>query len=559
MRVKSWTGSIAAVAALTLALSACSGSPSDGGSSGPKEEVKVGASQINPHPVSDLKQGGSLRLALSQLPEQWNYYQTDGSLLDTATILRAVMPGAFRINAENEPVINEDYVTSAELSTEGDQKVTYKINEKAVWSDGTPITWKDFEGVWKANNGSNEEFLMGDPTGYQDVASVEKGETDQDVIVTFSTPFADWKKLFTFLYPAQFYATAADYNEGWLEKVPATAGPFQLTTDSINKTAQTVTLTPNPTWWGEKPLLDSVVFRALSGNADIDAYLNDELDAVLASSTTRFARVKDAPKNDIRVSPSSRYTHITFGSGSVLADADTRLGVQQAINRQALADTLFNGIPYDVKLLNNHMYVNTDEAYEDNAKGVVDYNPEAAAAALDKAGWKVEGDVRVKDGVKLAPRIVIPAATPVSQQLAELVQAQLAAVQAKVEIVSVPSETFFRDNIIPGNFDMTIFVWSSTGFLADSVSIYQTGENTQNYGKISTEKITDLLNQANAELDPKKLADLTNEADKLVWEEGHSLPIAQAPLVTAIRPEIANYGSFAGNYATDWTTVGWLK
>ena len=41
-----------------------------------------------------------------------------------------------------------------------------------------------------------------------------------------------------------------------------TAGPFGNA--QFDKSAQTVTVTPNPKWWGNKPLLDKIVFRAES-------------------------------------------------------------------------------------------------------------------------------------------------------------------------------------------------------------------------------------------------------------------------------------------------------
>ncbi|UCR89441.1 ABC transporter family substrate-binding protein [Mycetocola spongiae] len=537
-----------------LALSACAG----GAAPESKDEVEAGASQINPHPVEDLQPGGTLRAAIPQIPQQWNFYQVDGTLAVTSSILGATFPQVFRFNERNEPELDRNYVTDARLETGDTQRVTYRINERAAWSDGTPITWRDFEAVWRGNSGADPAYLSGNITGYSSISSVTAGADDREVVVTFSTPFADWKKLFVVLYPAQYYSSSADFNTGWLEKIPVSAGPFRLSIENISQTAQTVTLVPDPGWWGEKPVLDSVVLRSLEGNADIDAYLNNELDVVLTSSGTRFGRVKDAPSSEIRVASGSAFSHITFGSGGLLADTDTRRALQAAIDRRALAASIYSSLPYRVEPLNNHFYLNTDRGYTDNAPAG-EPDPQRAAEALDHAGWKVSGDARVKDGVTLAPRLVIPAATPTSQQLAELVQAQLAAVQVKVEIVTVPSEAFFRDNVTPGNFDLTIFSWASTGFLADSVSIYQAGDKTQNYGKISTEKITDLLTQANAELDPKKLADLTNQADRLVWEEGHSLPIAQTPRVVAIRPGIANYGAFAGNFGPDWTTVGWLK
>ena len=37
-------------------------------------------------------------------------------------------------------------------------------------------------------------------------------------------------------------------------------------------------MTPNPKWWGNKPLLDKIVFRAESATATNQAYVNGEID-----------------------------------------------------------------------------------------------------------------------------------------------------------------------------------------------------------------------------------------------------------------------------------------
>ena len=47
----------------------------------------------------------------------------------------------------------------------------------------------------------------------------------------------------------------------------------------VDRTAQRVTLTRNPTWWGTPPLLDSITFLALDDAARIPALQNNTIDA----------------------------------------------------------------------------------------------------------------------------------------------------------------------------------------------------------------------------------------------------------------------------------------
>ena len=51
----------------------------------------------------------------------------------------------FTVKPDNDLVVGEP----TSQTTNGKQVITYKINPKAVWTDGQPITAKDFEFTWQ--------------------------------------------------------------------------------------------------------------------------------------------------------------------------------------------------------------------------------------------------------------------------------------------------------------------------------------------------------------------------------------------------------------------------
>jgi len=71
--------------------------------------------------------------------------------------------------------------------------VTYTLSDVAVWSDGNPITWEDFECTRAASVNTPESIST---TGYDQITSITAGATDQEVVVNFDPPFAAWKTLF---------------------------------------------------------------------------------------------------------------------------------------------------------------------------------------------------------------------------------------------------------------------------------------------------------------------------------------------------------------------------
>ena len=79
------------------------------------------------------------------------------------------------------------------LQTEPEQVVTYKLNPKAVWNDGTPITSADLQYTWQQITTGEDIY---DTTGYDKIKSVETPDP-QTAVVTYSEPFASWKARIT--------------------------------------------------------------------------------------------------------------------------------------------------------------------------------------------------------------------------------------------------------------------------------------------------------------------------------------------------------------------------
>lgn len=556
MNYKKTSAFAAGLVAVALVLTGCSGGGSTSSTSDGKKTLSPSGDQ-NIQPASALKDGGTLRVPLSSFPPNWNFPELDGTLQDTYDVMKTMMLSPYTINAKGSPTLDKDLVTSVDVKDDP-LTITYNINPKAHWSDGTPITWKDFQANWKAENGSDPKYSISDPTGYNQMKSVEKGSSDTQAVVTYSTPFADWKSMFTYLYPASVIGTADGFNTGYADKIPVTSGPFKL--KKLDKTAQTVTVERDDTWWGDKPKLDTVTFRALDGDADVDAYLNNELDVVSASTSDRYDRVKKAKNTTLRAAPSANFFHIDMSSSGILKDKQLRLAVQSAIDRKSVAGVIYGTLPYTVSLLNNHIFLSTDAGYKNEAGKYATASASRAKKLLDDDGWKTgSGSVREKGGKKLTMAVTIPSGVATSAQVAQVVQSQLADVGIKLTINTVPVDTFFSDYITPGKYDLTMFSWGGTGYHAAGVSIYTSAAQGQNYGRVSDSAIDKLLNNAITEPDASKSDADYNSADAKIWQLGHSLPITQQPRVIASSPKLANYGARPGATDLDWTKVGFEK
>lgn len=550
---------LALVLALVLTLASCGGAGNSNGpgSAGPR----IGSNDIGAAAPETLRDGGTFRWTLNAFPANFNYNQFDGPDGDNQDVIGALLPSVFLAKADGTVRLDENYLKSAELTSKDPQTVTYTLRDEAAWTDGTPITWQDFRAQWQALNGRDNAFHIASDTGYSDIASVERGSSDKQAVVTFATIFSDWQTLFSPLYPAATNTNPEVFNTGWTQGFPVTAGPFKV--EQIDRTANTITVVRDAKWWGPKPRLDRIIYRVIPIEAQFDAIANNETDLVdIGPNLNFYTRAQSTAGVQVRKAPAPNLRHITFNGrdGSILADQQLRIAIQKGINRQAIAQAQIGRIVPDPTPLGNHIFVQGQRGYQDNSQ-IVSYDPAAASRMLDDMGWTREGEgIRRKDGRELVIRDVIPTQTPVSEQEARQVQQFLAEIGVRVEITPVPLDDFFEKHINPGNFDITHFSWLGTTFpVTTKGSIYTIGADTQqNFGGIGNETINQLFAAANRELDPDRKIELANQIDREIWQTGHSLLCYQRPDVVAVREGIANVGAF-GFADPVYTDIGFTR
>lgn len=553
---------VAAGVALAMTIAGCGGGDGGGLQGAQGESQQVGKQDINAMDVASLRDGGDLRIPEDQLADNWNIHQTDGTVRDGVDVEHALYFWTFRAGAEGTPVLQPDYVTSAEVTSTEPQTITYTINPKATWESGRPVTWEDFAAQVTALNGSNPAFQVVGATGYEDIEKVERGADDKEVVVTFTKSFGEWESLFSPLLPKETNSDPDTFNTGWVEGPLDTAGPFKI--GQIDRTAQTVTLVRNDSWWGDRPKLDRIIFKVTDRAALADALANNEIDWYrIGSSVDLYQRATTIPGVSVRQAPDPTYNHITFNgaSTSILSDVALRQAIAKGIDRQAIANRLVGQIVPQISQVGNHIYPVGSRYYQDNS-GVVAYDPQAAAAELDALGWTLDGDVRRKDGQELNLRLVEGAPNPIAEAIDRTVLDQLSKIGVKVTIVSVPSTRLFKDYVTVGNFDLVGFGWESTPTpLSSKKAIYQApvGDNVgQNYGRITTPEIQEKFAAAVAELDDTKRAALGNEIDSLIWEQVHHLPLYPSTGAVASRDTIANLGA-KGFADWDYITMGYIQ
>jgi len=551
---------IAAVAAASLALTACGGSKGSGGSnSNPtKKQASANQNDIAPMAYDQVPSGGTLRYPIDSFPPNFNINEIDGNDINISDIMKATLPAVWHFDAGGNPTLNTDVVDKAEQTSASPQTIHYHINSKAVWSDSTPITYKDFVGLWTSENGTNKAFQPASTNGYQDIASVSKGDSDQDVVVTFKSVYPDWKSLFDPIMPESLDATPTAFNKAWVNGPTVAGGPFKV--GSIDKTAKTITLVHNDKWWGRPAKLDKIVFIALDISAQAKALQSNQIDLVdIGSDVATYATVKATPGVTIHKAGGPNWRHIDLGSTGPMAEVKVRQAVELSLDRVGDAKTLLSPLDWPATVLDSHIWMNNQAQYKQTCGDFCNQDIAKADSLLESAGYTKGADgIYAKAGKPLNLTFIIPDGVKTSSDEAALQQKALRNAGIKVTIKTVPSDPFFPDYVLKGNFDLTIFSWIGTQFPVSSAQSIYTSTGDQNYAKIGNADIDNLYKQAVSELDTQKAVDLTYQIDQKIWEEGHSVPLYQRPDLVATKSNLVNFGSF-GFADTDYTLIGFKK
>ncbi|MFE2072004.1 ABC transporter family substrate-binding protein [Streptomyces misionensis] len=636
--------------------------------------------------------GGTLKWAVDALPETLNTYQADADT-GTTRVAQATLPSMFRMDATGRPVANPAYLESAKvIETEPRQVVLYKLNQQAVWSDGREIGAADFVAQWRALSGKDTAYWTARNAGYDRIEKIERGANDLQVRVTFSRPYADWKSLFSPLYPKDVMGTPDAFNDGARRRLAISAGPFKV--EKVDTVAKDVVLGRNPRWWGRPAKLNRIVLHAVDRDKRVSALADGSADLAdldpadaqriglaardkggsgplqggktslsnlrswarahgldagaeagredLARSISRYLDQQRALEAlEVRKSLEPAYTQLALnGAAGPLTDERVRRAIARALDRKEIARLVLTPLGLPAVPVGSHLALSGQPAYADDSGALGAQDTKAAQALLADAGWVPGGPVRdakkgqkaagpesdreeksdggrdgeyvvgeddkgdrggrhlaeegrhggaagayapkgtaapagakaaplAKDGKPLALRFVLPSG-PGSDTLntvATRISAMLDRLGISTTITKVSDESYFKDHIAAGDFDLALYSWPSSAFPAtDARPIYAkplpaadgSVNVEQNYTRVGTDQVDQLFEQAATTLDEDEAAGLIKQADSRIWAAAGSIPLYQRPQLVGARKNLVNAGAF-GFQTPVYEDMGFLK
>ncbi len=560
-------GVTAAVAALTL--TACGGG---GAASGPEagKGQEAGSDlgklvSINAKDAKDLQPGGTVTLPLGNIGPNFNGFSNDGNSADNTALHRPIDGagtwGCWNYDFDGTATVNKDFCEEFNSDVkDGKQTITIKVNEKAVYNDGTPIDVKAFENTWNMLKGENPDIDIVSSGAYEFVDSVKAGANDKEVIVTTSQPVYPLDALFTGLVHPKVN-TPEIFNTGFTGDMHPEwmAGPFKL--DQYDSAAKTVTLAPNEKWWGDKPVLDKVIFRQLESSAAIAAFKNGEIDGVSANTISLYKQLEGTNNSEVRRGQRLFAGGLNLNAQKApMTDVAIREAIFTAVDREALRNVRFNGLNWEEPSSGSMMLLPFSKYYQDNYP-VTETGADAAKKVLTDAGYAPNAaGIMEKDGVPAAFAITNFGDDPTTLAFTQTLQKQLQAAGMDVGIDQRASSDFGK---VLGGRDFFL-----------SVSGYTVGADATEAVKQFYDSSTNENGLGDAELDAeiKRLSSIADNAERnkaaMDVEKKHMAKyfsmgvVMNGPQISFVRTGLANYGPSlfkSLSQVPDWTTIGWEK
>jgi peptide/nickel transport system substrate-binding protein len=540
---------------------------------------------------TSAKQGGRVVYGEStDWPENLFPFISAGNATSVANIEAQLLPQVFTLEPDFTVQYNKDLLTAEPTSTVSGntQTITYKLNPKAVWSDGEPINAKDFDFTWRMQK-SSDPAAGGCPdllstSGYDQIQSVKGSDNDKTVTITLSPPFADWKGMFATnsnpLLPAHLMdkptqaEICAEVAKGWpiADGLPSdiSGGPWQLKKSNINNSKQIVVLTHNDKYWGAKPHLDQLVIQGVSNdpNTFVNGLKGGELNMIYPQPQLDMVdQIKAlSPNVTSGISFGLTFEHLDFNTTDpFLSDLKVRQAFGMALNREEIVKQTVGQFSSDAKVLDNRIWMNNQPQYKDTAPDQYKkQNTAQAKALLESDGFTLGSDgIYQKGGKELSFKIDTTVNNQLRQTTIEVMIPQLQAAGIKASFNANPD--IFKGPDSPtslnaGGFQVALFAWVGSPFITTLTQPYVAPKGDsigQNYSRIGSPQIDALIKQAAQEPDTTKQADLGNQIDKLLWDQMGTIPLYQKPTFIAYSSNIQGPKDNATLQGPLWNASTW--
>jgi peptide/nickel transport system substrate-binding protein len=416
--------------------------------------------------------------------------------------------------------------------------LTYRIHPRATWSDGVPITSRDFVFTLRAQIARKALLFDFDRALVTKVRSVRAVDA-KTVRVVLRSRDAAWPELFGYVLPRHALA-GQNLANLWVDGIvdprtgrPIGSGPFLV---QRWERGRELTLVRNPRYWGKRAYVDRLVLRTGLGGEPLEMLQKGELDIVWEFFPGSVPPLRRAAGIRVHAAPTNRLDHFAIrvgpGGHPALKNKLVRRALAYGLDRDALVRQVLGPVAPGFTPSQSLLFLRPSPRYRASF-GAYRRRPDEARRLLERAGCRRGADgIYVCAGRRLSLRFVTSAGIPPRAQMIMLAQAQLRQVGIEVLPLFAPQQAFIGQILARGEFDVTLFAWTLDPGGVGLNRIYGCG-GADNFTGYCQRLVTRDLDQANRIFDASQQARVLARADQGLARDVPAIPIHQIPLPAA--------------------------
>lgn len=521
---------------------------------------------------------------------------------DTASrrITGFLFPGFINANVETAnyseyapPLASGGIVESWTIDESG-TVYTFTLREGLTWSDGDPIDSADVIYTWNALKAGVEgivdtplSFVI-DPTGATGILDVTAPDAST-VVVTFASPECTSLGNVGVLYPAPSHVLPEDLallNDAEFNLAPTVSGGA-FSFSALNPGEQ-VALVANDAYFDASTPGDvapaGFIYRVVPDQTVLfEQFLAGETNVIDSPAVSRLAELRalaESGEKQLFTFPGNAWDYFALNFADPTnpqngLDADGNLidqgahpifgdiSVRQAIALGTDVDAAIDAAVFGEGQRMNSFIIPASWAYNPDL-ALIEYNPEAAAALLEDAGWvDADGDgIREKDGVPLSFTLYTNEGNGRRTQTGTLIQDQLSQIGVQVNFSTIDFNTLL-DIIDSQTFDSVILGWrngwpddpDATQLFTAQSDVVGSGSNFTSWANA---EFNDLNTQAKTlpGCDTTERAALYYQMAEIFQNELPYVPLFAINGAYAAGADIAGFGPYPSNLywnADTWT------
>lgn len=367
--------------------------------------------------------------------------------IDQTEINKYAMDLMFLPLMELDKELNFQGMLADSITTEDNIHFIVHIDDKATWSDGTPVTAYDVEYSvlrYASPVVANSTLLLyafegtDDETGFvEEGADSMAGLTVLDdktiqfnakypmALTTFQNSYGRYLHILP-KHVIEKFAEGELVSNNWFNQPDVISGPYFLTDYDAD---HYISYTANTDYWKGAPKIDKLNFKIVDGSQIYAGLQSGEIDITQHTMTAipqEDYESIEALKNVTVVYGSPVTNQSAFIQTANIPDERLRQALVYAIDRQQLVDQLLKGHGEVVD-----GFLSSASPFYDSMIEAIEYDPEKAEELLEEAGW---------DSTKKL-RFYVNSGDNTFVNGVQVIAAQWAAVGINVEITTVDLAT----------------------------------------------------------------------------------------------------------------------